>query len=111
MDPLHTAKEIAKLVQEYHDIPLKKMIVQLQDEIIKLQEENRGLKQRLGNREEMLPNGPHNYFYKGDLGPYCPTCWQRDNKPILLPAVVRYMVGPGRYCRVCKGMFSEDETS
>jgi hypothetical protein len=108
VDPLATAKEIGKLVKEYNDIPLKTKIVQLTDQIIQLQEENRALKQRLANQDEMIPKGPNNYFYKGDRGPYCPTCWQRDNKPVLLPAVDKYITGSARRCTVCKEMFYDE---
>jgi hypothetical protein len=108
-NPLSTAREISKLVQDYNDIPLKKKIVQLEDEIIKLQEENRSLKLQLGDQVEMVPTGKHNYFYQGEAGPYCPTCWQRDEKKVLLPAVESYMTGLGRHCRICKQTFSEGE--
>ena len=109
VDPLGTAKDIAKLVQQYNDIPLKKKIIQLEDEIIKLQEENRALKQQLGDQEEMLPSGPNNYFFKGAVGPYCPACWQGDGKAVLLPAIDKYVTGRARVCRICKEMFYEDE--
>jgi hypothetical protein len=107
-NPLSTAKEISKLIQEYNDLPLKKKILQLEEEIKALQEDNRSLKQRLENKEGMLPSGPHNYFYKGDVGPYCPKCWQKDGKPVLLPAVEDFAAGLGRQCSVCKGLYVEE---
>lgn len=60
-----------------------------------------------GKDEEMASSGPNNYFYQNAIGPYCPTCWQRDKRAVLLPAVKRYSAGNGRYCRVCKELYYE----
>ena len=108
-NPFNTAREINELVQDYDNIPLKKKILQLENEILKLQEENRTLKQQVSNQAEMQPKGKHNYFYKGDIGPYCPTCWQRDRKMVLLPEAENFALGTGRYCRVCDQTFDEGE--
>jgi hypothetical protein len=74
--------------------------VELADEIIRLQEENRDLKYKLGTKEAMAPRGDHNYFYKGEFGPYCPTCWQKSNKEVLLPAPTENHLGTFRSCRL-----------
>ena len=107
MDPLASVKEIGKLVQAYNDIPLKTKIVELTDQIIHLQEENRELKYKIGTREAMAPRGDHNYFFKGDMGPYCPTCYQNNNKEVLLPAPTENHLGTLRSCRVCKEHYYE----
>jgi hypothetical protein len=111
MNPLNTAREVAKLVQDYNNLPLKKMIVQLEDEITALQSENREMKQQLAIRAEMTPKGPHNYFYCGDVGPYCPKCWQADGKAALLPALEDFAAGLGRRCQVCKELYVEQKAT
>ncbi len=60
-------------------------------------------------REEMKPSGPHNYFYQNDKGPYCPACWQKDEKKVLLPASADYAGRIGRRCHVCKELYIEEQ--
>lgn len=62
-----------------------------------------------GTKDELKPFGPHNYFYRNNNteGPYCPFCWQRDKKEVLLPASVDYIVGHGRHCRICNQQYIE----
>ena len=64
---------------------------------------------KLKNWLQMKPFGPHNYFYRNDNtdGPYCPVCWQKDGKEVLLPASADYTTGHERYCQVCKTGFFE----
>ncbi len=61
-------------------------------------------------REEMEPFGPHNYFYRNGktVGPYCPKCWQKDEKKVLLPASGDYAGGKGRVCTVCREFYLEE---
>jgi hypothetical protein len=60
-------------------------------------------------KDELKAFGPHNYFYRNNNteGPYCPFCWQKDEKEVLLPASKDSMSGHGRQCRVCKEIFVE----
>lgn len=60
--------------------------------------------------DEMEPFGPHNYFYRNGrtIGPYCPKCWQKDGKKILLPASTDYAGGKGRVCTVCSEFYVEE---
>jgi hypothetical protein len=64
---------------------------------------------KLQNSSQMRPFGPNNYFYRNDNtdGPYCPVCWQRDRKEVLLPASKDYTTGHERHCQVCKTGFHE----
>lgn len=82
-------------------------IVELTDEIVRLQEENRGLKAQLGTKQAMSPRGDHNYFYKGDEGPYCLTCWQKSKAEVLLPAPIKDTLGTPRSSRVCMEHYYE----
>jgi hypothetical protein len=76
-----------------------------------LAENLRELKKRidaLQEKAQMKAFGPQNYFYRDGQtdGPYCPVCWQRDGKAVLLPASKDYPTGHERYCQVCqKGFF------
>jgi hypothetical protein len=60
-------------------------------------------------KAQMKAFGPNNYFYRDAQtdGPYCPVCWQRDRKAVLLPASQDYPTGHERYCQVCKTGFFE----
>ena len=109
IDPIAAAKELGRMVQSYNDIPLKTKIVELTDELIRLQEENRELKARLEMKQAMAARGDHNYFYKGDEGPYCPTCWQNGKAEVLLPAPTENHLGVLRSCRVCKEHYYESK--
>ncbi len=63
----------------------------------------------LSAKDELRASGPHNYFYRNNNaeGPYCPYCWQKYKKEVLLPASEDYFSGHGRLCRVCKELFIE----
>ncbi len=88
---------------------LEKEALDVQGENTKLREENTKLRELLNARAEMKPFGPLNYFYKNGQtdGPYCPTCWQRDEKQVLLPASAKYAGGTGKLCTVCKELYIE----
>jgi len=79
-------------------------------QLSELQADNIKLKSPLAASEEMEPSGPHNYFYRNGKtdGPYCPTCWQKDGKRILLPASADYAAGKGKKCTVCKELYIEE---
>jgi hypothetical protein len=60
--------------------------------------------------DKMEPFGPHNYFYRNNKtdGPYCPKCWQKDGKKVLLPASDSYAGGKGKVCTVCNHFYVEE---
>jgi len=101
--------EALKLAEKFRDLDFKEKMRVIREQVLELQEENSKLKSRLKAKEEMKAFGPHNYFYKDEQrgGPYCPVCWQRDDKQVLLPASADYMTGHERYCQVCKTGFFE----
>lgn len=113
-------KEAYRVSENFRDLKLKQAMQLLEAKVLdveaentKLREENASLNKRLNARAEMKPFGPHNYFYKNGQtdGPYCPTCWQKNEKAILLPASTRYAAGIGRLCSVCKELYVEHPTS
>ena len=80
------------------------------DQFSKLQTEIDELKNQLAAKEEMEPFGPLNYFYRNNktIGPYCPKCWQKDGKKVLLPASDDFAGGKGRICTVCNKFYIEE---
>ena len=101
--------EALKLAEKFRDLEFKEKMHVLRQRVLELEEDNIRKSKRLAAREEMRAFGPHNYFYRDDQkdGPYCPVCWQRDEKQVLLPASADYMTGRERYCQVCKTGFFE----
>jgi|SRR5882762_4774005 len=106
-------KEAHKISEKLHDVELKKAMLALEIKLLDVQEENSRLTKRLNERAEMNASGPHNYFYKSGQSnaPYCPTCWQRDEKAILLPTPAKFTEGVGRQCVVCDKLYVEEPAS
>jgi hypothetical protein len=113
-DIVNAAKEVYNAVQKYNDVPLMKQVVELQQAVLDLQAELIELRKELADalakldvRHSMHKRGE--YFYKdGDEEPYCPRCWQGDNKLVYLPAVkTSPAIGAFRRCIVCKENFNE----
>jgi len=109
-------KEVYSVSENFRDLKFKRAMQALEKEALdvqgentKLREENTKLRELLNARAEMKPFGPLNYFYKNGQtdGPYCPTCWQRDEKQVLLPASAKYAGGTGKLCTVCKELYIE----
>ena len=114
-DIVNAAKEVYKAVQKYNDVPLMKQVVELQQAVLDLQAELiEAKKQRddalakLDVRHSIHKRGE--YFYKdGDAEPFCPKCWQQDNKLVYLPAVNNSSTyGKIRQCIVCNKIFIEE---
>jgi hypothetical protein len=98
-----------KLAENFRDLEFKEKMRVLRERVLELQDENDKLRAKVKRKEEMKPSGPHNYFYHHDAPetPYCPTCWQKDEKAVLLPAATEYAAGAGRKCHVCESLFVE----
>ena len=104
-DVLSLFKEVYSVSENFRDLKFKKTMQALEKEVLdvqventKLRAESTKLRNHLNARAEMKPFGPHNYFYRNGQteGPYCPTCWQRDEKQVLLPASSKFAAGLGR---------------
>jgi hypothetical protein len=116
MDPLNTIKDISALVKKYNDLELMKQIVDLRNEVFELQQENLRLQREVSEvmrlneiANSLVLRPPLNYYYRdGDPIPYCPTCWEKDNKPIHLPNPEPWNGGIRRDCRVCKQTYWEE---
>jgi hypothetical protein len=65
-------------------------------------------KKQIAEPATMQMRGPYGYYFKeGDDVPFCPKCWEGDGKAIHLPPLEKYVIGPGRICRVCKHHYTE----
>jgi hypothetical protein len=114
-DIINAAKEVYNAVQKYNDVPLMKHVVELQQAVLDLQTELIAAKKQLDDalakldvRHSMHKRGA--YFYKdGDEEPFCPKCWQQDDRLVYLPALTTSSTfGKIRQCIVCNKMFIEE---
>jgi hypothetical protein len=114
-DIVNAAKEVYNAVQKYNDVPLMKQVVELQQAVLDLQAELIETKKQLDAaraklelRQSIRKRGE--YFYKDDNPePYCPKCWQQDDKLVYLPAVKNSSTyGKNRQCIVCNKIFIEE---
>jgi regulator of replication initiation timing len=105
---LDTVKDVITLVQKADNLELVKQVLALQNDIVKMMDENRILKDENRALEEQLQVKQtlsfHDKFYwmpkkEGtEDGPFCPTCQDVDHK------LVRATEGPKRgyyFCQAC----------
>jgi len=116
-DVLSLLKDVYSVSENFRDLKFKKAMQALEKEVLDVQEENAKLRaentklsNHLNARAEMKASGPHNYFYKNGQTdvPYCPKCWQRDQKEVLLPEPAKFAAGVGRQCTVCDKLYVEE---
>lgn len=104
MDILDNAKDLYALIKKIGNQDLLEKMADLRDEIFKLREENRTLKEKLSERENYNMQFEDNLYWnvKPDDtkdGPYCATCWDKDKKAIRLEHMGQ---DNAYYCAVCK---------
>jgi len=88
MGILDNAKQVAKAVEEIHNLELYQRVLGLHSDIIELVEENNRLRdenKKLGEtialKRKMIFKEP--FFYQdGDKTPFCPACWEAKNIPV-----------------------------
>jgi regulator of replication initiation timing len=88
MSILDNAKQVAKAVEEIHNLELYQRVLNLHSDIIELVEENNRLrdevtelKQKLELRAKMKFERPF-YFQEGDATPHCAGCWEVKKQAI-----------------------------
>jgi hypothetical protein len=88
MGILDNAKEVAKAVQDIHNLELYQRVLSLHSDIIqiveennKLREENKNLARTLAFKEKMTFTAPF-WFQEGDATPHCPACWEAKALPV-----------------------------
>jgi len=90
MSIIENVKEIADLVKKLDDVDLYRRILTLEQEVFELNEENRSLKERISNLEnikditsKMTFKSPF-WYMEDDEIPHCPRCWESDKRTIHL---------------------------
>lgn len=88
MGILDNAKQVAKAVEEIHNLELYQRVLNLHSDIIELVEENNrlrdevgDLKQKLELRAKMKFEVPF-YFQEDDAIPHCAVCWEGKKQAI-----------------------------
>lgn len=111
MSIINDFKEVFSIVKKIGNVELIKKIADLQNEVYEVENQNRSLKDEVRQlqkekefRNEMKFREP--FWYKeNDLTPYCPRCWENDEKAIHLVSAPddRY-----KKCPQCKSVFGDD---
>lgn len=114
MSILDNAKEVAKAVQEIHNLELYQRVLGLHSDIIELVEENNRLraenedlkkKKDIGRRMRIgNDRGVHVYYLlneggQREDGPFCTVCWDIDQK---LVRPFSYQNDDGRVGYICQ---------
>jgi hypothetical protein len=88
MGILDNAKEVAKAVQEIHNLELYQRVLNLHSDIIDIVEENNRLRAKnqelfeiLQTQKQMSFTEPF-YWQEGDKTPYCAARWESHRKSI-----------------------------
>lgn len=88
MGILDNAKQVAKAVEEIHNLELYQRVLNLHSDIIELVEENNRLRDEnkelaktVSLKQTMKVKEPF-YFQDGDQTPFCPACWESKDKPV-----------------------------
>ena len=114
---LESVRERAKTS---NDAALKESISRLYDNfldlkaiIVRLTEENAGLRQQISQgvekplKPEIRQFGEANYYFVGNEGPYCQPCYDLNGKLMNLTPKQQYGSWLGRKCHVCQNIFKE----
>jgi hypothetical protein len=106
MGILDTAKDVITLVQKADNLELVKQVLALQNDIMKMMEENRGLrdevrtlKEQLHTKESLVFRNNAYWLPKDDgteEGPFCSACHDGDHKLVRMTKM-----SIGYSCRVC----------
>lgn len=110
------ARDIAKLAQDIHAMPLYEKVVAMQANLVQmvddnatLRNENRELKDALSLRQEL--QFERNLYWRGAgdqrTGPFCPACFNKDGKAVQMLRFQKYMGRPVA-CPACGFMVGED---
>jgi len=83
---LDNAKQVAKAVEEIHNLELYQRVLNLHSDIIELVEENNRLRAENEEvhktlRKKMEFKEPF-YYQEGDETPFCPSCMESNDTPV-----------------------------
>ncbi len=111
MGILDNAKQVAKAVEEIHNLELYQRVLGLHSDIIELVEENNKLRDE--NKElkavvaltKAMSFKPPFFYQDGDPNPFCPACWEGTQKAIHLIYSHEEETCIRWDCKTCKQMF------
>jgi regulator of replication initiation timing len=115
MSILDNAKQVAKAVEEIHNLELYQRVLGLHSDIIELVEENNKLRQEneeLKTKQKIrgklrTVNNPDQVYYlyneqgQQEDGPFCTICWDVDQK-LVRPFAYNGESGRGHICEYCR---------
>src|SRR5712692_9370652 len=112
MGILDNAKQVAKAVEEIHNLELYQRVLGLHSDIIELVEENnqlhgenKDLHKKLELRGKMTFKEPF-YFQEGDQTPFCPACWETKDVPVHVTFTHENRDNVAHVCPSCKHHYS-----
>ncbi len=111
MGILDNAKQVAKAVEEIHNLELYQRVLSLHSDIIdlveennKLRDDNKDLKATIALTKTMIFKPPF-FYQEGDPIPFCPACWEGEHKAIHLMYSHEEETCIRWDCKTCKQMF------
>lgn len=88
MGVIENLKDIADLIKKAGDLDLYRKIIESEGAVIELTRENRRLEEKVSElgktlevQKRMHFTEPF-YYQDGDKTPYCPACWEGNNKAV-----------------------------
>lgn len=120
MDVFEGLGKVAETIKRYNDVPLYGQIVEYQSEVLKLQKRNMELEKKLAAAEARLelkekmtyraaaPSSAVMYYWReGDPVPFCPKCWEGNEKVMHLSEAEAWNGGVRRSCLQCGTTYYE----
>jgi hypothetical protein len=115
MGILDNAKQVAKAVEEIHNLELYQRVLGLHSDIIELVEENNHLRGEIAELKRQheikgklrVVNDPSHVYYlynaqgQKEDGPFCTVCWDIDSK-LVRPFSYDNEGGRGHICEYCR---------
>jgi hypothetical protein len=111
MGILDNAKQVAKAVEEIHNLELYQRVLSLHSDIIdlveennKLRGENKDLKATVALTKAMIFKPPF-FYQQDDPTPFCPACWEGEHKAVHLMYSHEEETCIRWDCKTCKQIF------
>jgi len=111
MGILDNAKQVAKAVEEIHNLELYQRVLSLHSDIIdlveqnnRLRDENKELKETLAIAKAMIFRPPF-FYQEGDPTPYCPACWEGNHRAVHVVFSHEEETCIRWDCPICKHMY------
>lgn len=110
MDILASIQNAVQLAERANDLDLKRALVEslervqsLREENLALKEENAKLRGQLSLRDELKFDS--SVYWRGNDGPYCPTCYDEKGKLIRVQGAGSFRGRPRWRCVSCNNTF------